>query len=64
MLKQAVGLSNDELYDVFQQWYEGDLNSYLIEITRDIFSVATRRPAGTWSIRSSIRLGQRGPASG
>jgi 6-phosphogluconate dehydrogenase len=39
MLKHALGLSNDELYDVFQQWYEGDLNSYLIEITRDIFSV-------------------------
>ncbi len=44
MLKQAVGLTNDELYDVFQQWYEGDLNSYLIEITRDIFSV--RDPVG------------------
>ena len=39
MLKNALGLSNDELYDVFQEWYEGDLNSYLIEITRDIFSV-------------------------
>jgi 6-phosphogluconate dehydrogenase len=39
MLKNALGLSNDELYDVFQKWYEGDLNSYLIEITRDIFSV-------------------------
>jgi 6-phosphogluconate dehydrogenase len=39
MLKHALGLSNDELYDVFQHWYEGDLNSYLIEITRDIFSV-------------------------
>ncbi len=39
MLKVALGLSNDELYDVFQQWYEGELNSYLIEITRDIFSV-------------------------
>jgi 6-phosphogluconate dehydrogenase len=39
MLKNAVGLTNDELYDVFQQWYEGELNSYLIEITRDIFSV-------------------------
>jgi 6-phosphogluconate dehydrogenase len=39
MLKNALGLSNQELYDVFQQWYEGDLNSYLIEITRDIFSV-------------------------
>jgi 6-phosphogluconate dehydrogenase len=39
MLKNALGLTNDELYDVFQKWYEGDLNSYLIEITRDIFSV-------------------------
>ena len=39
MLKNAVGLDNDELYDVFQQWNEGELNSYLIEITRDIFSV-------------------------
>lgn len=39
MLKQALGLTNDELYDVFQQWHEGELNSYLIEITRDIFSV-------------------------
>lgn len=39
MLKKAVGLTNDELYDVFQQWYKGELNSYLIEITRDIFSV-------------------------
>ncbi len=39
LLKEALGLSNDELYDVFQKWYEGELNSYLIEITRDIFSV-------------------------
>jgi 6-phosphogluconate dehydrogenase len=39
MLKQALGLSNEELYDVFSQWYQGELNSYLIEITRDIFSV-------------------------
>jgi 6-phosphogluconate dehydrogenase len=46
MLKQAVGLTNDELYDVFQQWYEGDLNSYLIEITRDIFSVRDPETGG------------------
>jgi len=39
MLKDAVGLSNDELYDVFAEWNEGELQSYLIEITRDIFSV-------------------------
>lgn len=39
MLKNALGLSNSELYDVFADWYRGELNSYLIEITRDIFSV-------------------------
>ncbi len=39
MLKCALGLNNDELYEVFAEWYQGELNSYLIEITRDIFSV-------------------------
>ncbi len=39
LLKQALGLSNAELYDVFAQWNQGELDSYLIEITRDIFSV-------------------------
>jgi len=39
MLTGALGLSNDELYDVFSEWNRGELDSYLIEITRDIFSV-------------------------
>ncbi|MCE9547962.1 MAG: decarboxylating NADP(+)-dependent phosphogluconate dehydrogenase [Planctomycetia bacterium] len=39
MLKEALGMSNAELYDVFDQWNRGELDSYLIEITRDIFSV-------------------------
>jgi 6-phosphogluconate dehydrogenase len=39
LLKNALGLSNSDLYDVFENWYAGELNSYLIEITRDIFSV-------------------------
>ncbi len=39
MLKHALGLSNDELYEVFAEWNRGELDSYLIEITRDIFSV-------------------------
>jgi 6-phosphogluconate dehydrogenase len=38
LLKEAAGLSNDELYDVFDTWNRGELESYLIEITRDIFS--------------------------
>ena len=39
VLKHALGLTNDELYDVFDDWNRGELDSYLIEITRDIFSV-------------------------
>jgi 6-phosphogluconate dehydrogenase len=39
MMKEALGLTNDELYDVFAEWNRGELDSYLIEITRDIFSV-------------------------
>jgi len=40
MLKETLDLSNAELYEVFDQWNRGDLQSYLIEISRDIFSVA------------------------
>ncbi|MBP88771.1 MAG: phosphogluconate dehydrogenase (NADP(+)-dependent, decarboxylating) [Planctomycetaceae bacterium] len=39
MLKEALSLDNDEIYDVFADWNRGELQSYLIEITRDIFSV-------------------------
>jgi len=39
LLKEAAGLSNAELCDVFAEWNRGELDSYLIEITRDIFSV-------------------------
>ncbi|MDX1962459.1 MAG: decarboxylating NADP(+)-dependent phosphogluconate dehydrogenase [Pirellulales bacterium] len=39
LLKHALGLSNAELYDVFAEWNKGELDSYLIEITRDILSV-------------------------
>jgi 6-phosphogluconate dehydrogenase len=39
LLKHSAGLSNQQLYDVFDQWNRGELESYLIEITRDIFSV-------------------------
>jgi 6-phosphogluconate dehydrogenase len=38
MLKEGGGLSNDELYEVFDNWNRSELQSYLIEITRDIFS--------------------------
>jgi 6-phosphogluconate dehydrogenase len=44
LLKQAAGLSNDQLAKVFDAWNRGELDSYLIEITRDIF---TAREPGT-----------------
>ncbi len=37
LLKRGLGLNNDELHDVFEKWNDGELQSYLIEITRDIF---------------------------
>jgi 6-phosphogluconate dehydrogenase len=36
LLKNLLGLSYGEMRDVFDQWNKGNLNSYLIEITRDI----------------------------
>ncbi len=38
LLKNGLGLTNDELHDVFTQWNEGDLDSFLIEITAQIFA--------------------------
>ena len=39
LLKHAAGLTNPELAKVFDDWNRGELDSYLIEITRDIFTV-------------------------
>jgi 6-phosphogluconate dehydrogenase len=36
MMKQGLGMSNDEMSKVFARWNRGKLDSYLIEITRDI----------------------------
>jgi 6-phosphogluconate dehydrogenase len=37
LLKECLGMSNDEIHRVFSKWNEGELHSYLIEITADIF---------------------------
>ena len=39
LLKHGAGLSNERLAEVFAEWNRGELDSYLIEITRDIFTV-------------------------
>jgi len=37
LLRKGANLSNEQLYEVFKKWNEGEMNSFLIEITRDIF---------------------------
>ena len=73
LLKDGLGLDNDELYDVFAEWNRGELDSYLIEITRDIFSVtdsitgkalvdmvldrAGQKGTGKWTSQLALDLG-------
>ena len=38
LMKELLGMSADEMYEVFKVWNEGELDSYLIEITRDILA--------------------------
>jgi 6-phosphogluconate dehydrogenase len=73
ILKHALGLSNDELFQVFKEWNEGELESYLIEITRDIFTVkdketgeylvdmildtAKQKGTGKWMSQHALDLG-------
>jgi 6-phosphogluconate dehydrogenase len=37
LLKRTGGLNNDELHEVFKTWNEGELKSFLVEITAGIF---------------------------
>jgi 6-phosphogluconate dehydrogenase len=37
LMHRGLGMTNDELYKVYKNWNEGELQSYLIEITKDIF---------------------------
>jgi 6-phosphogluconate dehydrogenase len=72
-LLRAAGLSHDELHDVLARWNEGKLDSYLIEITRDIVAFrdedgqplvekildsAGQKGTGKWTVISSLDLGQ------
>jgi 6-phosphogluconate dehydrogenase len=60
MMHEALGLSNDELYDVFAEWNRGELDSYLIEITRDIFSVKDREKGGNLVDKIMDKAGAKG----
>lgn len=37
VLHRGYGLNNDELHQIFKDWNDGELQSFLVEITRDIF---------------------------
>jgi 6-phosphogluconate dehydrogenase len=36
LMKNLLGMTADEMHEVFREWNQGELDSYLIEITRDI----------------------------
>jgi len=38
IMKELLGMSAPEMHDVFEEWNKGELDSYLIEITRDILA--------------------------
>jgi 6-phosphogluconate dehydrogenase len=38
IMKELLGMSADEMHEVFKKWNTGDLDSFLIEITRDILA--------------------------
>jgi len=77
MMKYALNMSAPELHAVFANWNEGELNSYLIEITRDIFArkdeetgqplvevildKAGQKGTGKWTSQSALDLGVAAP---
>ncbi|MGB3534110.1 MAG: decarboxylating NADP(+)-dependent phosphogluconate dehydrogenase [Microcoleaceae cyanobacterium] len=62
LLKTAGGLNNDQLHEVFSEWNTTDeLNSFLIEITADIFKKKDDQDLKNWLIDSILdAAGQKG----
>jgi len=73
ILHRALDLSARELHDIFAEWNEGELQSYLIEITRDIFAKvdpetgqplvdlildeAQQKGTGKWTSQDALDIG-------
>jgi 6-phosphogluconate dehydrogenase len=73
IMKHVLGLSAQELHEVFAEWNKGELDSYLIEITADIFTkvdeetgkplvdvildTAGQKGTGKWTSQSALDLG-------
>jgi 6-phosphogluconate dehydrogenase len=78
LLRHRLGLSPEEIGDVFASWNEGDLDSYLIEITAEVLrhddaetgkpfvdvvlDQAEQKGTGRWTVQSALDLGV--PVSG
>jgi 6-phosphogluconate dehydrogenase len=73
LLQRGLGLTADELHDVFAEWNKGELDSYLIEISSQIFAhkdedglplvdkildAAGQKGTGKWTAISALDLGQ------
>ncbi len=73
MMKEGLGMTNPEMHEVFAEWNEGELDSYLIEITRDILGykdedgnevidlildTAGQKGTGKWTAIEALDLGQ------
>jgi 6-phosphogluconate dehydrogenase len=72
LMKEGLGMSNDEMSAVFDEWNSGVLESYLIEITRDILAYrnedgqavldlildsAGQKGTGKWTVASALDEG-------
>lgn len=72
LMKGGLGLGNAEMSSVFDQWNQGELDSYLIEITRDILAykdeqgrevidlildAAGQKGTGKWTVVSALEDG-------
>jgi 6-phosphogluconate dehydrogenase len=72
LMRDLLGLSYDEMHSIFREWNEGELNSYLIEITRDILAFkdtdgrplvdkildkAGQKGTGKWTVISALDAG-------
>jgi 6-phosphogluconate dehydrogenase len=60
ILHRGLGLSAEELHQVFSRWNDGPLSSYLIEITSDIFRVMDRETNQLLVSRILDSAGQKG----
>merc|ERR1711988_453784 len=60
LLKQVAGLSNQEMHEVFAEWNKGELDSYLIEITRDILVFKEENEEGYLLDKILDKAGQKG----